>query len=346
MNDSSIEIKTVVKPTNGFEATKYVIENDKLSNSAFTVAIALCYYWNMDGKGTCNPSLENIRRLAHIKSRSTVKLALAELEASGEWIIDRSEDGKKTNNYYPQFVANPGKPRNMKNKPGLEQRKENRATILKNRKIASYSTASEALDPFALPDEATVVKASDSKASPRKTYGVKAEKCNSELEKWEGHFKKTFKKIQDTPRKVVLTESELTTYNAIETDHGMTGIPFYVMTAKDYRYNAWALVARWMNNFSSQYPMKQYTHSDIFDIYHEFAEGKLESFAIESLEQLDTAMTVLGNDGFVPSVQTLKALMYAPYPTGKMAFLRTQYETTLTARHKTTYYHDECGMFF
>lgn len=91
---------------NSFEAWNInFYESKAQSTNAWALAYALLGFWNMNGKGRCNPSSETLLAKTRMKSKHTLRKAIQELEETGEWVVVKSK-GRKSHHYYPMFVKN------------------------------------------------------------------------------------------------------------------------------------------------------------------------------------------------------------------------------------------------
>lgn len=99
------------------------------------------------------------------------------------------------------------------------------------------------------------------------------------------------------------------------------------------------LAPRWVEQFTLNYGPDVFSYSSIRQIYSKFlADYEGRDDWVSQIDIVDTAMYVLGNDGFVPTVNAIKALMFGTRLDAKMQRLREQFEETKFGRELTNDY--------
>lgn len=329
--------REVKKPTNSFEAWNYLFYNSKaVSVEAKAVSFILAGFWNMDGTKRCNPSLESIRERTGIKSDSTVRRALDELEAVGEWVGIRSK-GHRTTRYYPMFVE--GADLSL-----IELAKEEK---LKRLELAAERKAKRE---GAAVEKPSAVTPTDIKVTPPTSVSSEGEVLDAKSFNLPQHLAE---KVV-TSRDIELVQSRLDAHelrNELGTQPAANAnwvldviseqefISFEVEAGNPSRVlMSGALdsyqdeeAAIWMEKFGHKFG-SSVTYSKIQDAFEELIGV---SPTMQDIIPVRAAMYVLGDDGFVPTKAAVGALMHAPKLDERMSDLRRTFLATARAMTAT-----------
>jgi hypothetical protein len=86
-------------------AFKWVMEHSQAPTAySQLLSLTLLHFVIETGGISCSPTLDDIRKKHGAASKATIRRALAVLEESGEWVVERN-GGNSTHTYYPMFVA-------------------------------------------------------------------------------------------------------------------------------------------------------------------------------------------------------------------------------------------------
>lgn len=342
---------------NTFEAWNFLwYETTVESPSALAVAFALLGFWNMDGRGRCNPSIASIMEKSRIKSKNTVKRAIEELEESGEWVAVRSK-GRHSTQYFPMFVS--GARKDLLNS-GFEDLDPEQYQDLSDEEFEPVQEESIVEEPVIeesiVPAEEPVVEIpSESVESfpepvePSDFHEAPKVKTDKDLNLKNGYDEIVRNRLGEhdaysIPENCV----EVSILNEGDVENfGLTkGNPnrVFVSGAQGFEFLE-ELPCRWIEKYGKNYG-EIFTYSSIADLYNSLTQKIIDSGSTNPADYfpVDTAMWVLGADGFVPTEKAVKALIYGTKLDFKMKELQRRYEATLEGR-RLTYEQKTDGLF-
>lgn len=316
MTDKSTYRETGI-PTNSFEAIHWILSNSgkKLSTDARHLALQLAHYWNMDGKGTCNPSILRLREDTGM-SKQTLRKCIEELEDSGEWVVIRSK-GRSRTRYYPMFVqgaktellVNVEEERLMR-KTVDKQRKENAAAEARDAQEFLTHTAATAThlpelpQNASLPDESPLLTPTSDEdrkvqteqdTAVRATYLTTVQKKSSPDYLWDVPLPETGQVVD------VLTADDLRKMKQ--------GNPERIFVAGAEDVYGEELAGRWVAKFGAQFGPK-FTYSYIQDTYDQLFAADFDG---TNTHRIDAAMVVLGSLKKAPMFSFVHALVFTPF---------------------------------
>jgi hypothetical protein len=343
---------------NTFEAWNFLwYETTVESPSALAVAFALLGFWNMDGKGRCNPSIASIMEKSRIKSKNTVKRAIEELEESGEWVAIRSK-GRHSTQYFPMFVAGARKDLLNSGFEDLDPEKyqdladaEYPAEVTEEAVVEDSSSAPDAMEETELPgNEATAVPESVDGGTEKPVFAVAPKiKTEKDLTLKAGYDEIVRDRLgKHDPFSIPEDAMELSILNEGDIESlGLTkGNPnrVFISGAQGFEFLE-ELPCRWIEKYGKNYG-EIFTYTSIAELYGALTKSLLESGTTNPADYfpVDTAMWVLGSDGFVPTEKAVKALIYGTKLDFKMKELQRRYEATLEGR-RLTYEQKNQGLF-
>lgn len=317
MTDKSTYRETGI-PTNSFEAIHWILSNSgkKLSTDARHLALQLAHYWNMDGKGTCNPSILRLREDTGM-SKQTLRKCIEELEDSGEWVVIRSK-GRSRTRYYPMFVqgakaelqVNVEEERLMR-KTVDKQRKENAAAEAMDAQEFLTQTAATSTHLPEQPETAplaversvsTPVGHSDPKVQTERDAAIRSAYLTAVQEKsfsdysWDVSLPEVGQVVD------VLTQEELKRV----VNHGN---PERIFVAGAEDVYGEELAGRWVAKFGTQFGPK-FTYSYIQDTYDQLFAADFDG---TNTHRIDAAMVVLGSLKKAPMFSFVHALVFTPF---------------------------------
>lgn len=330
---------------NTFEAWNFLwYETTVESPSALAVAFALLGFWNMDGKGRCNPSIASIMEKSRIKSKNTVKRAIEELEESGEWVAVRSK-GRHSTQYFPMFVT--GARKDLLNS-GFEDLDPEK---YQDRSDAEFEELHEApiVEPV-VTEQAEVtedsVEAEESESFSQEAPKIKDENDLNLKNDYDEIIRSRFGK--SSPFSIPADSLEVSILNEGDVENfGLAkGNPnrVFVSGAQGFEFLE-EMPCRWIEKYGGSYG-EIFTYTSIAKLYESLNRRLLESNSTNPMDYfpVDTAMWVLGSDGFVPTEKAVKALIYGTKLDSRMRELKRRYEATLEGR-RLTYEQNTQGLF-
>lgn len=345
---------------NTFEAWNFLwYETTVESPSALAVAFALLGFWNMDGKGRCNPSIASIMEKSRIKSKNTVKRAIEELEESGEWVAVRSK-GRHSTQYFPMFVS--GARKELLNS-GFEDLDPERyqdlsetefdnspeepatgETVIEEVPTPEIETPAEVpAEPFSEPlavveepSEPAVVKIPKVKTE----HDLSLKNGYDEIVRNRLGKNDPFSVPEDCLEVSILNEGDVENFGLIKGNPNRV----FISGAQGFEFLE-ELPCRWIEKYEKNYG-EIFTYTSIADLYGALTKNLVDSGSTNPADYfpVDTAMWVLGSDGFVPTEKAVKALIYGTKLDFKMKELQRRYEATLEGR-RLTYEQKIQGLF-
>lgn len=339
---------------NTFEAWNFLwYETTVESHSALAVAFALLGFWNMDGKGRCNPSIASIMEKSRIKSKNTVKRAIEELEESGEWVAVRSK-GRHSTQYFPMFVSGARKellnsgfedlnPEKYQDLADAEFELGDLPEVIANAEVESSPDVKEkAEELLPVPDSPEEITVSEFEILPK----IKNEKDLSLKNGYDEIIRNRFSKPdgfsipEDCVGIDILNEGDVENFGLAKGNPNRV----FVSGSEGFEFLE-ELPCRWIEKYGKNYG-EILTYSSIAELYNSLNKKLLDSGSTNPADYfpVDTAMWVLGADGFVPSEKAVKALIYGTKLDFKMRELQRRYEATLEGR-RLTYEQKTQGLF-
>lgn len=352
-------------PETSFDAWRHLTKMDlSYSQQARHLEWVLVGYWNMDGKGTCNPSMETLIKATGIKSRSTIRKCFIELEQSGRWIIKRQTGGLKTNSYYPQFVKYPKKFNNLNVVAEREARKNlnDRFAQIDETKTAQVESIVSELESEnrndiyeATPPEqlivgelVTLVEPTVSEREAREDGKVVTDRDRTikdfyVAQRKEDVYGEVAKQKTRTVRSV-LRYGDINKYKINGVNSQKFYVPRYINVAEEGM-----LGGLWIAQYGGNYSNKM-TYSHISDIYHELLQDFYEADDVtfsEKLDEVHIAMCVFGSRGASVTAGRVKVMMNTTkekLQKQDMIDMRLDYEETLKGR-KLSIHLDSVGYY-
>lgn len=338
---------------NTFEAWNFLwYETTVESPSALAVAFALLGFWNMDGKGRCNPSIASIMEKSRIKSKNTVKRAIEELEESGEWVAVRSK-GRHSTQYFPMFVS--GARKELLNS-GFEDLDPEKYQDLSETEFENPDEVIPFQETHEVSQEAEVPAVNDETAhtsedAPSREEVVLTPKIQTEKDL---NLKNDYDEIvrsrigKGNPFSIPEDVLEVSILNEGDIEgFGLTkGNPNRVFVSGSQGFEFLEeMPCRWIEKYGDSYG-EIFTYTSIAKLYETLNRRVMESHSTNPTDYfpVDTAMWVLGSDGFVPSEKAVKALIYGTKLDARMRELKRRYEATLEGR-RLTYEQNIQGLF-
>lgn len=337
---------------NTFEAWNFLwYETTVESPSALAVAFALLGFWNMDGRGRCNPSIASIMEKSRIKSKNTVKRAIEELEESGEWVAVRSK-GRHSTQYFPMFVS--GARKDLLN-AGFEDLDPEQYPDRSEDNFEPEETVIEEIEATApAAESAPEVTVEEPNAFPELSITsdfVEAPKIKTEkdLTLKSGYDEIVRNRIgkhdafsvpEDCLEVSILNEGDVDNFGLNKGNPNRV----FVSGAQGFEFLE-ELPCRWIEKYGRNYG-EIFTYTSIAELYDSLTHKLVDSGSTNPADYfpVDTAMWVLGADGFVPTPKAVKALIYGTKLDFKMKELQRRYEATLEGR-RLTYEQKVQGLF-
>lgn len=327
---------------NTFEAWNYLwYETTVESPVALAVAFALLGFWNMDGRGRCNPSVESIMEKTKIKSRNTVNRAIEELENSGEWVVVRSK-GRKSAQYFPMFVAGARKDLLAFDPDAVLEEMEEPASEELPAEESIPELDGEIRETETVTEETTDVAESPAPSTDDSTPAILEPKVRDEkdLQLKNDHHdlvqsRKGTHSIFSVPEEAIevsiLNEGDIEKYGLSNGNPNKV----FVSGAQGFEFLD-ELPCRWVEKYGEAYG-EIFTYSSITELYKRLYYPQIEKHVtnIQEYFPVDTAMWILGDVGFVPSEKAVKALIYGTRLDAKMRELQRRYKATLEGRRLT-----------
>lgn len=85
-------------------AVAWIFEHSKAPTMYSKLLTSVLIFMVFEEDGTfCSPTIDEIREVTRIKSKTTVRKAVRELEEAGEWAVIRTP-GSSRNTYHPMFI--------------------------------------------------------------------------------------------------------------------------------------------------------------------------------------------------------------------------------------------------
>lgn len=324
---------------NTFEAWNYLwYETTVESPIALAVAFALLGFWNMDGRGRCNPSVESIMEKTKIKSRNTVNRAIEELENSGEWVVVRSK-GRKSAQYFPMFVSGARKDLLAFDPDAVLEEMEEPAAEESpaEEPIAEIEAGSPEVNPEPV-TEASESTAPSEENSPailepkvRDEKDLQLKKDHHDLVQSRKGTHSIFSVPESAIEVSILNEGDIEKYGLSNGNPNKV----FVSGAQGFEFLD-ELPCRWVEKYGEAYG-EIFTYSSITELYKRLYYPQIEKHVtnIQEYFPVDTAMWILGDVGFVPSEKAVKALIYGTRLDAKMRELQRRYKATLEGRRLT-----------
>lgn len=362
-NVDIVDSKALKLPETGFDGWKNIWET-KLPYSpiAILVEFALLGYWNMNGKGRCNPSITSLCEVTNIKSRTTIKNALMELEDSGRWVIDR-KGGKSSNHYYPQFVKAPKRFNNLNILTERSTRKEKHTVNLQGHKSITedVNLSNElsndnvkALDiqvknetKVEINPDVSMASDSDPKVITPRDKEIKDVYLEFKKEDFHGEFAK----IEKRNSKSILAYGDIRAYDLSGNNPHQIYVPFFPAGG-----GLGFLGAHWVAQYGARYSSKM-SYSHVSDIYDEILDpyyGSDTDTFDQRLMEVHIGACVFGSRGEGFDANRLKVLINTnkgKLTDPKMLEMRLDYEETLAGRklsksfEQATFYSDQVSKF-
>lgn len=329
---------------NTFEAWNYLwYETTVESPIALAVAFALLGFWNMDGRGRCNPSVESIMEKTKIKSRNTVNRAIEELENSGEWVVVRSK-GRKSAQYFPMFVSgarkdllafDPDAVLEEMEEPVSEEvpsEEVNSEPEVKETFTEAATAAPEGKESQENPEDSageTTAAVLEPKVRDEKDLQLKND--HRDLVQSREGTHSIFSVPEGAIEVAILNEGDIDKYGLSNGNPNKV----FVSGAQGFEFLD-ELPCRWVEKYGESYG-EIFTYSSITELYKRLYYPQIEKHVtnIQEYFPVDTAMWILGDVGFVPSEKAVKALIYGTRLDAKMRELQRRYKATLEGRRLT-----------
>lgn len=318
-------------PSNSFEAWKYLFEDTTLKGVALRgLAFQLLGFWNMDGKGRCNPSRTTLMARTGIKSKDTLRKLTDELVLGGHFAVVQPP-GRSTQ-YYPMFVKNARTDLLEASQQEVRDRLAGKKSAPKpvvSEKVAVHQTTpvEDVVNDVSLAPEVPSVDT----ASHRFGSWVKTEADLVIANEYDALLAYN----AENPNEADPTGLPVLTVVSDAAATGLTDLNTRPLCAiaGSMPLPTNALPARWVEKWGGNYGSKKFSISQIAELYNELLEKTFtENLPYSTVHEVDVAMHVLGQDGFVPTRKSIYALRYAPELDARMSKLRVAYQETLIAR--------------
>jgi hypothetical protein len=290
-------------PETNFEAMKWVaLDSPEKSQIAQSVSLCLAAHWNPLNGEYAYPALSTIMKRTGIKSSQTVRKAVDELEALGEWAVIRNEHS--SNFYFPMFVKNA----RTDLLPSVQAAKLARQEAYKQQLSAEQASDVQAVDA----DSATVpttinpsVRGHDAASdrhiqSPEDQEILDTYRVYQDYKKNEHHF------VCPEPvrGRIVDFVNPDEVHEFIE-----QGNPerIYVSAATDFFLPE--LAGKWMQDYGNQFG-SSVTYTSIQKVYDELIGDEVEHRMDETTANV--AMRLLGSKGRRPTAGFIRRFMFRP----------------------------------
>jgi hypothetical protein len=324
---------------NTFEAWNYLwYETTVESPTALAVAFALLGFWNMDGRGRCNPSVESIMDKTKIKSRNTVNRAIEELENSGEWVVVRSK-GRKSTQYFPMFVSGARKDLLAFDPDAVLDELEEPApedilaedVIPEIEEESQESASEESMDDTEVQDAPAETSTEVLEPKVRDEKDLQLKNDHRDLVQSRQGTHSIFSVPEGAIEVAILNEGDIDKYGLSNGNPNKV----FVSGAQGFEFLD-ELPCRWVEKYGEAYG-EIFTYSSITELYKRLYYPQIEKHVtnIQEYFPVDTAMWILGDVGFVPSEKAVKALIYGTRLDSKMRELQRRYKATLEGRRLT-----------
>lgn len=312
-------------PTNSFEAWKYLFEDSTLQGVALRgLAFQLLGFWNMDGKGRCNPSRATLMARTGIKSKDTLRTLTDQLVLGGHFAVVQ-KPGRSTH-YYPMFVKNARTDLLAQSQQEVRDRLAGKKSAIVKVSMEQEATGADVTSDVAPTPET----APETKNSHRFGSWVKT-KADLDLAN-----------TYDAELALIAGDPDFAEPTGFPVQHVVSSVAEAGLTDLNSAPRCFIagtvlsptslLPGRWVENWGSNYGAK-FTISQIASVYDELLAVEIgQDLTSAQVHEVDVAMHVLGQDGFVPSKKAVDALRYAPELDPHMSELRVRYQETVLAR--------------
>lgn len=310
-------------PETNFEAMKWVHRDSPTkSHSAMSVSGCLASFWNPNVQEFCFPSNATIMERTGIRSEETVRKAVKELEALGEWAVVRMD--RSSHKYYPMFVKNA---RTDLLATDIQQQQLERRALNEQRQSAAGVDKPVKASSKAAPVQNELPAPASDTTSPNAR--VQTDEDQKVLDAYLEHleFRQTEPDaLTPIPASAHVIEFVDPTF-VDEFIDGRNPDRWYIAGAADFFYPE--LAGKWIADFGHLFG-PTVTYSKIQKVYDDLTEPSAKS----PLDHLtaNVAVRLLGSKGRMPTAEFVRGMLFRPAASMEQDQLELRYIVQATVK--------------